>query len=120
MVVRLVARGGYVFFLCVVVKRLASLGSAIYLLVVVVVDGGVVSLVWGLLSGLRKAEKFLESASKIWLSLIDRPRKVGPEPVLHHDRWCEHEHINNFEARRSYFRLGFKCRYTFNGNEHFL
>jgi hypothetical protein len=84
-VVRLVAREGYVFFLCVVVKRLASLGSASCVLVVVV-GGCVASVVWGLLSGLRKAEKCLESASKIWLSLIDRPSKVGPEAVLHHDR----------------------------------
>jgi hypothetical protein len=82
-VVRLVAREGYVFFLCVVVKRLASLGSANCVLVVVV--GGDCELGLGLVFGLRKAEKCLESASKIWLSLIDRPRKVGPEAVLHHD-----------------------------------
>jgi hypothetical protein len=84
-VVRLVAREVYVFFLCLVVRRLASLKSAICVLVLLV-GGDVASLVWGLFSGLRKAEKCLESASKIWLSLTCRPRKVGLEAVLHHHR----------------------------------
>jgi hypothetical protein len=55
-VVRLAARGKVFGFLCVIFERLASLRSAIYVLVVLVVlvGGDVVSLVWGLFSGCAK------------------------------------------------------------------
>jgi hypothetical protein len=52
-VVRLAARGKVFGFLCVIFERLASLRSAIYVLVMLV-GGDVVSLVWGLFSGCAK------------------------------------------------------------------